>query len=141
MATAKWATPNAQGANLASTTLDSLANAATSAFVTMDNSGGDLYAFVELVLGSITPAAGGSVTLRVFSTTGSGPTVPDASGSVGGGEAYTIPLTTGAGIKTSVVRIQLPPGSLRVCVTNNAGVSLAASGNSLKFQTFNESVA
>lgn len=143
MATAKWATPSSQGSNIASTTLDSLANGSTSSFVTHDNSSNlDLYANVQIDLGSITPTTGGSITLRVFSTAGSGPTAPDATGSVGGGDAYTVPLTTSASAKVAVIpMIRLYPFSMRLCVTNNSGVSLAASGNSIKVQPYNESVA
>lgn len=143
MATAKWATPSAQGANIASTTLDSLANGSTSSFVTYDNSTNlDLYANVEIDLGSITPSTGGSITLRVFATANAGGSVPDNTGSVGGGDVYTVPLTTSASAKVAIIpMVRLYPFSMRLCVTNNAGVALAASGNALKVQPFNESVA
>lgn len=143
MAVAKWNTPSAQGSNIASTTLDSLSNGSTSSFITYDNSTNlDLYANVSIALGSLTPSSGGSITLRVFSTAGSGPDVPDATGSVGGGDAYTVPLTTSTGAKQVVIpMIRLYPVSMRLCVTNNAGVSLASSSNSLKVQPWNESVA
>lgn len=141
MSTAKWATPSAQGSNIASTTLDSLANAGTSVFVTHDNSANlDLYASVLINLGSLTPTTGGSITLRVFSAQSAD--VPDNTGSVGGGDTYTVPLTTSTGAKVAVIpMIRLYPESLRLCVTNNAGVSLAASGNSIKVRPFNESIA
>jgi hypothetical protein len=141
MATAKWATPSAQGANIASTTLDSLANGSTSAFVTHDNSTNlDLYASVEIALGSLTPTTGGSVTLRVFSAQSAD--APDNTGSVGGGEPYTVPLTVSAGAKVAIIpMIRLYPESMRLCVTNNAGVSLAATSNSIKVRPFNEAIA
>src|SRR5215217_4926328 len=141
IATAKWATPSAQGSNIAGVTLDSLANGSTSAFVTHDNSSNlDLYASVLINLGSITPTTGGSITLRVFSLQSSD--APDATGSVGGGETYTVPLTTSTGAKVAVIpMVRLYPESLRLCVTNNSGVSLAASSNSIKVRPFNESVA
>jgi hypothetical protein len=141
MATAKWATPSAQGANIASTTLDSLANGSTSAFITHDNSSNlDLYASVLVNLGSLTPTTGGSIALRVFSAQSAD--VPDATGSVGGGDTYTQPLTTSTGAKVAVFpMVRLYPESLRLCVTNNAGVALAASSNSIKVRPFNESVA
>jgi hypothetical protein len=141
MATAKWATPSAQGSNIAGTTLDSLANGLTSAFVTHDNSANlDLYASVLVNLGSITPAAGGSITLRVFSLQSAD--APDNTGSVNGGDAYVQMLTTSASAKVVVFpMVRLYPESLRLCITNNAGVALAASGNSIKVRPFNESVA
>lgn len=143
MATAKWATPSAQGSNIASTTLDSLGNGSTSAFVTHDNSTNlDLYANIEIDLGSFTSTTGASVTLRVFSTAGSGPSVPDATGSVGGGDSYTVPVTVGASAKVIIIpMVRLYPFSQRLCVTNNAGAAFAASSNTLKVQPFNESVA
>jgi len=141
MSTAKYATPSAQGGNIASTTLDSLANGSTSAFITHDNSSNlDLYASVLINLGSITPTTGGSITLRVFSLQSSD--APDATGSVGGGETYTAQLTTSAGAKVAVIpMIRLYPESLRLCVTNNSGVTLNAASNSLKVRPWNESIA
>lgn len=141
MATAKWATPSTQGSNIAGTTLNSLADGATSAFVTHDNSSLlDLYASVLVNLGSLTPGTGGEITLRVFSAQSAD--VPDASGSVGGGVAYRASLTTATGAKVVVFpQINLYPESLRLCITNSAGVALAASGNSIKVRPFNESIA
>jgi hypothetical protein len=143
MATAKWATPSAQGANIASTTLDSLANGSTSAFVTYDNSTNlDLYGNVEIDLGSLTPTTGGSITLRAYATANAGGSVPNDIGSVGGGDAYTLPLTVATGAKVVIFpMIRLYPFSMRLQVTNNSGVTLAASGNAIKVQPFNESVA
>lgn len=141
MATAKWATPSAVGANIASTTLDSLANLATSAFVEHDNSSAlDLYASVEIDLGSLTPNAGGCVTLRVFCSHGTSD--PDNTGSVGGGDTYTQLLTTTTGAKKVIVpMVRLYPSPCQLCLTNNTGVALAASGNSIKVRPWNESVA
>src|SRR3954462_4793559 len=102
MSTAKWATPSAAGSNIASTTLDSLANGSTSAFVTHDNSSNlDLYGSILINLGSLTPGTGGSITLRVFSAQSAD--VPDATGSIGGGDTYTQMLTTSTGAKVVVI--------------------------------------
>lgn len=141
MSTAKWSTPGTIGSNIASTTLDSLANGSTSAFITYDNSTPrDLYAVVQFDLGSITTAAGAAIILRQF-VVPTGGTAPDNTGSVGGGESVTEQLTVGASAKVGNFRIRLAgPYSLRFCVTNNAGVALAASGNSLKFITHNEEI-
>jgi hypothetical protein len=141
VATAKWATPSAVGANIASTTLNSLASGSTSAFVTHDNSANlDLYASVRVDLGSLTPTTGGSITLRVFSAQST--QAPDATASVGGGDAYTQPLLAGAGVKVVVFpMVRLYPESLRFSITNNAGVALAASGNAIYVRPYNESVA
>ena len=141
MATAKWATPSALGSNIAGTTLDSLANGSTSSFVTHDNSGNlDLYASVTIKLGSLNPTTGASITLRVFVHDGTD--ASDNTGSVGGGDTYTVPVTTGSGAKVVVIpMVRLYPLSMRLCVTNNSNVSFAASSNEIKVKPYNESVA
>jgi hypothetical protein len=68
--------------------------------------------------------------------------VPDATGSVGGGDAYTQMLTTSASAKVVVFpMVRLYPESLRLCITNNSGVTLAGSSNSIKVRPYCESVA
>ena|SRR5215204_161087 len=141
MATAKWATPSAQGSNIASTTLDSLADSATSVFVTHDNSSNlDYQGSVLVNLGSITTVAGASLTLRTFSCQGSD--APDNTGSVGGGDQYNEPLLVGTGAKVVVFRmVRFYPESMRFCFTNSAGVALAASGNSVKVRPYDEAIS
>ncbi len=135
--TTKWATPGSRSSNIASTTLDSLANGSSSAFVTYDNSTNlDLYAVVTLKLGSLNPTTGAGVKLHVFTTDGTD--TPDNTASVGGGEIYPEPLTTGSGAKVVNFRIRLHPHSMRLCVTNNSNVSFAASGNELYVKPNNE---
>jgi hypothetical protein len=139
MATAKWATPGAEGSNLAGTALDSLGNGSAAAAITYDNSTAlDLYVGVRVALGSITPTAGGSITLQVYAVQGA--VVPDFV--AGAGDTYTQPLTT----TTSAKNLYFPmvrayPRSLRFVITNNAGVALAATGNSLAVSAYDESVA
>lgn len=141
MAVAKWNTPSAVSSDLAGTTLNSLATGSTSAFVTYDNSSNlDLYASVRINLGSFTSTTGASITLRVFSSQDA--TVPDATGSVGGGDTYTVPITVGASAKVIVIpMVRLYPESLRLCITNNSGASFASGSNNLYLRPFNESVA
>ena len=136
MAVAKWSTPSTRSSNLAGTTLNSVANGSESARVTYDNSTTrDLYGFVTIKLGSITPATGGSVTLRVTASDGT-----DLGDAVGG-DLYTMPLTAGASAKVvNVPLVRLYPYSLRLSVVNNAGVALAASGNEIYVRAFNEDV-
>jgi hypothetical protein len=137
--TAKWATPGTASANLAGTALDSLANGSTSAFLTTYANGTalDLYAGLLINLGSITPTTGGSITVRVFASVNG--TAPDNTAAQGGGDAYTVPLAAGASAKVlTVPMIRLYPGNIYVAVTNNAGVALAASGNSLVLVPFAE---
>jgi len=138
MATAKWATPSAEGSNIASTALDSVGNGSSASAITYDNSSNlDLYAGVRVALGSITPTTGGCIVLRVYNSQNGN--VEDFGG---GGDAYTVPLTTTTGAKVAIFpMVRLYPRSLRFVITNNSGVTLAASGNALYVQPFNESVA
>lgn len=136
MAIAKWAAPSARSSNFAGTTLNSLANGSESTTVTYDNSTNrDLYGTVTVILGSITPTTGGSITVRV--TINDGTTTADRIG----GDLYVIPLTTTTGAKNAVVNmIRLYPYSMRISIVNNAGVALAASGNELYIRPWNEDV-
>jgi hypothetical protein len=137
MATAKWSTPSTRSSNFASTTLNSLANAGESSVVTYDNSTNrDLYGVVTLKLGSITPATGGSITVRITLNDGT-----DTADRIGG-DLYVVPLTSGASAKVVIINmVRLYPLSLRFSVVNNSGVTLAASGNELYVRSFNEDIA
>lgn len=141
MATAKWSAAGTRGSNIASTTLNSLANGSASSFITHDNSTAkDLYFLVTLKLGSLNPTTGASVTLAVFASDGTD--VPDNTASVGGGERYTETVTTGSGAKVVNFRVRAPgPFSLRFSFVNNTNVSLASSSNEVYVTTFNEEVA
>jgi hypothetical protein len=136
MSIAKWAAPSARSSNFAGTTLNSLANAGESTVVTYDNSTNrDLYGTITIKLGSITPSAGGSITVRITLNDGT-----DTADRIGG-DLYTIPLTSGASAKVAVFNmIRLYPYSMRISVVNNAGVSLAASGNELYIRPWNEDI-
>jgi hypothetical protein len=141
VATAKWATPSAVGSNIAGTTLDSLANAGTSAFVTHDNSSNlDLYASVRVTLGSIAAGAGASIKLHVHMVQDA--TAPNDTGSVGGGDIYSASLLVSTSIKEiTFPMVRLYPGSLRLQITNNSTVTLASSGNEIRVRPYNESVS
>lgn len=137
MAIAKWSAPSTRSSNLAGTTLNSLANGSESAVVTYDNSTNrDLYGTVTIKLGSITPATGGSITLRVTLNDGT-----DTADRIGG-DLYAVPLTSGASAKVAVINmVRLYPYSMRMSVVNNAGVAIAASGNELYVRPWNEDIA
>jgi hypothetical protein len=140
MAIAKWNAPGTVSSNLAGSTLNSLANGSTSAFVTYDNSSNrDLYAAVRITLGSFTPTTNGSITLRVYAVVDS--TTPDDIGGVNGGDTYWAPLVISTSAKNIVIpMIRLYPYSLRLQITNNSGAALAASGHTLTLQPYNENV-
>lgn len=137
MAVAKWAAPSTRSSNFAGTTLNSLANASESAVVTYDNSTNrNLYGAVTLKLGSITPASGGSVTLRV--TMSDGTDTADKAG----GDLYTSVLLSGASAKVVIwPMVRIYPFSLRFSLVNNSGVTLNASSNELYVTPYNEDVS
>ena len=136
MATAKWATPSSRSSNIASTTLNSLANGSESTAVTYDNSTNrDLYGTVTIKLGSITPSTGGSITVRVTINDGT-----DTADRIGG-DLYSVPLTTSTGAKVAILNmIRLYPYSMRFSTVNNAGVTFASSANEFYVRPWNEDV-
>jgi hypothetical protein len=137
MAVAKWATPGSRSSNLAGTTFNSLANGSAGSAISYDNSARDLYAAVTVKLGSLTPAAGGSITLRAYA--GDGTDTPDLNG--GPFDSYVAPLTTTTGAKVAIIpMVRLYPFPVTLQVVNNAGVSTAASGNELYVRPYNEDV-
>jgi hypothetical protein len=122
MAVAKWNTPSAVGSNIAGTTLNSLADGSTSAFVTHDNSTNlDLQASVAVLLGSFTSVAGATITLRAYSAQST--------------------ITVGASAKVVVFPlVRLYPESMRLQITNNAGAAFAAASNQILVRPYNENV-
>lgn len=141
MATAKWTTPGSASSNFAGSSFNSVANGNTSAFVTYDNSSNlDLYGAVVILLGSITATTGASITLRIHAVVNG--STPDDTGSVGGGDTYTVPVTATTGAKVIVIpMVRLPPFSLRFQITNNTGATLNTTGNSLVVVPYNEGVS
>jgi hypothetical protein len=137
MAIAKWNTPSARSANFAGTTLNSLANGSESTQVDYDNSSDlDLYGAITLLLGSLTPSSGGSVTVRVNASDGT--STPDRAG----GDTYTVRPTSGASAKVVIFpMVRLYPFGMKISVTNNLGVSLNASNNALHVTPYNEEVS
>ena len=137
MAIAKWSAPSTRSANIASTTLNSLANAGESTAVTYDNSTNrDLYGTITIKLGSITPSTGGSITVRITLNDGT-----DTADRIGG-DQYVVPLTSGASAKIAMVNMaRLYPYSMRISVINNSGVSLNAGSNEIYIRPWNEDIA
>ena len=139
MAVAKWSTPSARSSNLAGTTFDTRASGSAGSAINFDNSTArDLYAAVTVKLGSLTPATGGSITLRIYA--GDGTDTPDLNG--GSFDSYTAALTTSTGAKVvTFPMVRLYPFPLTLQVVNNSGTSTAASGNELYVRLFNEDVS
>lgn len=138
MAVVKWSAPGTRSANLAGTALNSLATGSASSLIAYDNSTNrDLYAAVTIRLGSIAPAVGGSITLRVYA--GDGTDLPDANG--GAFDAYVATLASGTSAKVvTFPMVRLYPFPVRLQLVNTAGVTTAASGNELYLTPFNEDV-
>jgi hypothetical protein len=136
MSTAKWATPGTE-VSIAGTALDSLANGSTSARMAHDNSTNlDLYARVTVELGSITPATGGSITLRYL-----GRRSTNDENIVTSLESYQALLSSGASAKRAIFEmVRLYPFAAGFVLTNNSGVALAASSNAINVQPYNESI-
>ena len=127
----------APAANIASTTLDSLANGAESNLVGYDNTGNHAFAIVTVELGSITPAAGGNIRLHQYFDGGStGTTAPDKNGQ---GSAPPQPqnLLAGASAKRNTFLVALVPGEQSFSVLNNSGVPFNAGDNAIYVQPFN----
>jgi hypothetical protein len=139
MAVAKWAAPGTRSSNFAGSpsAFNSLANGSESAVVTYDNSSNrNLYGAVTLKLGSITPAAGGYVTLRITLYDGTD-TADKAAGDI-----YSATLLSGASAKVVIFpMVRIYPFSLRFSLINNSGVTLASSGNEIYLTPYNEDVS
>jgi hypothetical protein len=138
MATAKWATPSARSSNILSTVANSLATGSESSTVTYDNSTNkNLYGLITIKLGSIDPAAGGSITLRVQLSDGT-----DTAQEKFGGDLYTTLVNDSSNAKTVMINmVRLYPFSMRFSIINNTGVTFAASGNELYVTPWNEDVS
>jgi hypothetical protein len=138
MAVVKWSTPSARSSNLAGTTFNSLANGSAGAAINFDLSDvKDPHGTVTVKLGSLTPTAGGSITLRVYCSDGTD--TPDLNG--GSFDSYTEGLTTTTGAKVVIFKmIRVYPYPCIFQVVNNAGVSTAGSGNEFYIRTYSEDV-
>lgn len=115
------------------------ASAASSAIANQTNL--DVYADVELVLASLSPAAPNYLTLYILEAI-DGTNYPSATGSVLRNQPSqilcTFPIdTTAATAQRVVVRnVVLPPGTFKVVLDNQAGVALGATGNTVKMITY-----
>lgn len=143
MSTVTWSAPSAEGSNLAAAVLDGLASGAESAFLdAYDNSSNKaLYGKVSVNLGSITPAAGGQITLRVYNSHAAGAEFDDLSG---GAESYTLAVKSGASAKVCIFpMVRLYPWSMKMTITNNTSVAFSASAgsNTAKVTPYGEVVA
>jgi hypothetical protein len=92
-----------------------------------------LYAAIIVVLGSITPATGGSLSLRL--------TVSDGTNTADkvAGDMYTAVLLSGASIKVVVFSlVRLPPFNCYLSVVNNSGVAFNAADSDIYYRAYGE---
>lgn len=135
MSTATWILGSET--SIGGATLDSLANGATSSIMNYDNTTNlYLYARVVVELGSITPASGGNILLRyIGKRAGNAEDITDSL------DLYISYLTTTTSAKRVVFQmVRLYPFADGLAITNNSGVSFAASGNSVYITPYSEQV-
>jgi hypothetical protein len=138
MSAATWSAPTTESANQAGTALNSIADGSTTAIIVdFDNTTAKaLYLALWITLGSITPGTGGSISVRLRRLRSG--TYEDATMS---NVVAAKVLASGAGVKNLAFHIPLPgPFVYGLEVVNNAGVTLAASGNALYSATFGEEI-
>jgi len=131
----KWSVPTALSASLVAAQLDGLANGSESAVSSPINNtaGSYLYAAITVKLGSITPATGGSITLRLNVYDGTNTTDKAA------GETYPAVLLAGAGAKVVVFpRVSLHPFNCYLSIINNSGVAFNAADSDIYYRAYGE---
>lgn len=154
MATQKWIAGSGQGLTWGSafgTEINSVVNGnAIISSIAIDNSSVlDVFADVSISLGSITPTGASFIGIYLMplnqegSSYGDGRFGSSAAGPPGSVYAVgNIPCNNAAGVVTgAILRVPLPPGSLKFCLYNSSGVTLAASANTVKYRTYNLSTA
>jgi hypothetical protein len=154
MATEKWIAGSGQGLSwgtLDTTTLNSIANgnAILSGTAITNGTALDIFADVEVVLASLAAVAPNYVGIYLYplnsdaSTYGDGrfgtttPGPPPASYWVGN-------VVMGGATQAwqgTLRGIIMPPGTFKFVIYNQMGVAFAASANTLKYRTYNRSVA
>jgi hypothetical protein len=137
----KWNAPSVT--TVLSTGLNSLSNGTmSSASSTISNASNlDIYVDVEVLLASLSPTTGAYVALYILEAVDGTnfPAQSDADLRLTSTQLFcTIPIgTTAATAQRVVVRnIVIPPGSFQIKLDNQAGVALNASGNTVKFNTY-----
>jgi hypothetical protein len=149
MAIAKWATPSSLSSDVAGSgagTLNSnpgLANGAvTSVLADIVNTGSalDLNVYFELVIASMTVSSGGSISIGLVEKLSSN-NYAKFSASV-----MPVEFAIRAGVAATQAfemrfDMRLLPGTWGIVVLNNLGAALPTTSNTLKYATYNESVA
>lgn len=138
--TFKWVAPEAI-ATAVSTGMNSLADgsfAGASSAITNETGGTGLYQYIdlELVLASLSPTAGAFVDVWIYATLDGTNYSDNAKPLQTSSKLYTFQLDTTASTAQRMVAysIPIPPLDFKLDVRNKAGVSLNASGNTLKYR-------
>lgn len=139
----KWNAPSST-VTVLTTQLDGLANnaatAASSAIANQTNL--DIYTDWELVLGSLSPAAGAFVSVYIMEAV-DGTNYPAPSAADMRLQTtqllFVAPLgTTAATAQRIAIRnVVIPPGTFKIILDNQSGVALNATGNTLKMNPYN----
>jgi len=126
-------------------------NAIIAASANDNSSNLDMFADLSVSLGSITPGAGAPyIGFYLMPLNQDGTSYGDGRfGSSAAGPPASnywignIPcIASTAGVVTGMIRgIILPPGSFKFCLYNVSGVTLASGSNTIKWRTYNRSVA
>jgi hypothetical protein len=137
----KWATP-ASIVSVLTTELNSLASNALSALGPVYDNGTNKNQFidVELVLASLTPPAGAFIALYAalaVDGTNYGDAKRESMQQLIG--IFNLDGATSAK-RTSIRNVQIPPALMKFYVDNQAGVALAASGNTVKVVSYNAEI-
>jgi len=123
-------------------------NAILSSLAITNGTALDMFCDVSISLGSITPVAPNFIGIYMHPLNQDGTTYGDgrfASSAAGppGATYYkgNIVLTTVVGVQTGLISgIVLPPGDFKFVLYNRAGVTLAASANTIKYRSYNFAV-
>ena|SRR6185503_18762130 len=148
---ARWLAGSGVGftwtAAITGTTLNSLANGSCllSDVAISNQTALDKYMDLSVVLASAAfTGAGINISVHLYPLNDDGSTYGDSKfGSAAAGPcayppAAVIPLVAATQAQTgSAVGIVIPPGTFKLVFCNNGGVNLAASGNTLKYRTYN----
>lgn len=154
MSTEKWIAGSGQGltwGSLMTTELNSIAsgNAILGTTAVTNGTALDLFADFSLVLASAAFVAPNFVGVYLYPLGDDGATYGD--GRFGSSAAGPPPSTYSVGSIVIVAatqaqngvltRVILPPGTWKPVLYNQGGVALAGSGNTLKYRTYNRSIA
>jgi hypothetical protein len=152
MATEKWVAGASAGwASAFGSEVNSLAtgNAILSSVAVANGTSLDVFMDVSISLGSITPVSPNFIGIYLYPLNQDGTSYGDGRfGSAAAGPPPStyykgnIVLVAAAAAQTGALTgIVLPPGDFKLVLYSMAGVALAASANTIKYRTYNRSIA